>query len=549
MSHQSNLISEDILEYLQQHEHKELLRLLTCGSVDDGKSTLIGRLLHDSKMIYEDQLEAIKTDSAKSGNAGEKLDLSLLVDGLQAEREQGITIDVAYRYFSTAKRKFIIADTPGHEQYTRNMATGASTAQLAIILIDSRYGVLTQTKRHSFIASLLGIEHILVAVNKMDLVDFSEERYEEIKNDYLAFSKGITLNDLSFVPISALDGDNVVTNSPNMPWYTGKPLMEILETVEIAKDKNVSDFRFPIQYVNRPNLDFRGYSGTIASGIVRKGDEVMALPSRKTSTVESIVTFDGELEESFVDQAVTLTLTDEIDISRGDMLVKPDNVPPVSNRFSAHIVWMSEDALLPGKQYYIKHATTLTTGSVNKFHHLIDVNSFEESATDRLNLNEIGLCEVTVNQPLAFDPYSRNRGTGAFIIVDRLTNITVGAGMIDEAVDDTDITAFAPVTDTEREARNGHQPGLILITGLEAEKLAHALERHLFERGCAVIALDQELEPQTAKALEQAGLLVILSRPLAGAKFIAQGNADNDAEIAKALGQMVGELRKGHYLR
>ncbi len=549
MSHQSNLISEDILEYLKQHEHKELLRLLTCGSVDDGKSTLIGRLLHDSKMIYEDQLEAIKKDSAKSGSAGEKLDLSLLVDGLQAEREQGITIDVAYRYFSTAKRKFIIADTPGHEQYTRNMATGASTAQLAIILIDARYGVLTQTKRHSFIASLLGIEHILVAVNKMDLVDFSQERFEEIKQDYLTFSKGITLNDLTFVPISALDGDNVVANSPNMPWYTDKPLMEILETVEIAKDRNLNDFRFSVQYVNRPNLDFRGYSGTIASGIIRKGDEVMALPSRKTSTVESIVTFDGDLEEAFADQAVTITLADEIDISRGDMLVKLDNVPPVSNRFSAHIVWMSEDAVLPGRQYYIKHATTLTTGSLSKIHHLVDVNTFEESSTDRLNLNEIGLCEVTVNQPLAFDPYSRNRGTGAFIIVDRLTNVTVGAGMIEEAVDDTDITAFAPITEAEREARHGHKPGLIQVSGTEAEKLAHALERNLFERGCAVIALEQELSTQTAQALEQAGLLVILTKPLVDANFVAQAKADSEAEISKALGQIIGELRKGHYLR
>ncbi|WP_020409681.1 sulfate adenylyltransferase subunit CysN [Hahella ganghwensis] len=549
MSHQSNLISEDILEYLKQHEHKELLRLLTCGSVDDGKSTLIGRLLHDSKMIYEDQLEAIKKDSAKGGNAGEKLDLSLLVDGLQAEREQGITIDVAYRYFSTAKRKFIIADTPGHEQYTRNMATGASTAQLAIILIDARHGVLTQTKRHSFIASLLGIEHILVAINKMDLVDYSQERYEEIKQDYLEFSKGITLNDLKFVPISALDGDNVVTNSDKMSWYTDKPLMEILETVETAKDKNVSDFRLPVQYVNRPNLDFRGYSGTIASGIIRKGDEVMVLPSRKTSTVESIVTFDGDLEEAFIDQAVTLTLADEIDISRGDTLVKPDNVPPVSNRFQAHIVWMNEDAMLPGRQYYIKQATTLATGSVSKIHHLIDVNTMEESTSDRLNLNEIGLCEVTLNQPLAFDPYSRNRATGAFIIVDRLTNVTIGAGMIEEAVDDADITAFNPVSEAEREARNGHKPGVISVSGQAVDKLAHALERNLFERGCAVVAIEQPVTPETIRALTQAGLLVILSQDVADITPVATASADNEASVSKALGQIIGELRKGHFLK
>ena len=338
MSHQSSLISENILEYLQQHEQKELLRLLTCGSVDDGKSTLIGRLLHDSKMIYEDQLDAIKKDNAKSGNAGEKLDLSLLVDGLQAEREQGITIDVAYRYFSTAKRKFIIADTPGHEQYTRNMATGASTAQLAIILIDARHGVMTQTKRHSFIASLLGIQHVLVAINKMDLMEFSEDRYEEIKKDYLEFARSIDLHDLKFIPISALDGDNVVTNSENMPWYHDQPLMEYLETVAIQRDKNVTDFRLPVQYVSRPDLNFRGYCGTIASGIVRTGDEIIVMPSRKTSKVKSIVTFDEELGEAFVDQAVTLTLEDEIDISRGDLLAHPDNVPQISNRFLAATV-------------------------------------------------------------------------------------------------------------------------------------------------------------------------------------------------------------------
>ncbi|QAY54205.1 sulfate adenylyltransferase subunit CysN [Hahella sp. KA22] len=549
MSHQSNLISEDILEYLKQHEHKELLRLLTCGSVDDGKSTLIGRLLHDSKMIYEDQLEAIKKDSAKSGNAGEKLDLSLLVDGLQAEREQGITIDVAYRYFSTAKRKFIIADTPGHEQYTRNMATGASTAQLAIILIDARHGVLKQTKRHTFIASLLGIQHILVAVNKMDLVDYSEERYEEIKQEYLNFAKGLTLHDLKFVPISALDGDNVVSNSPAMPWYKDKPLMEILETVEISRDKNLSDFRMPVQYVNRPNLDFRGYSGTVSSGIIRKGDPIMALPSRKTSTVKSIVTFEGEQEEAFSDQAVTLTLADEIDISRGDVLVRPDNVPCVSNRMQAHIVWMSEAPLLPGRQYYIKQATHLATGSVSRIHHQIDVNTLEKSETDTLQLNEIGSCEVTLNQPLVFDPYSRNRTTGAFIIIDRLTNVTIGAGMIESAVDDADIAAFAPITDAEREARNGHKPGLIKVEGELADKLAYALERNLFERGKSVVVVEETLAEATLTALLKAGLLVIATQSVESyeGEVAATVSAADEKELSTQVNRVIGELVEKHY--
>jgi sulfate adenylyltransferase subunit 1 len=335
MSHQSELIAQDINAYLAQHEQKELLRFLTCGSVDDGKSTLIGRLLHDSKMIYEDQLDAIRSDSVKHGTTGEKIDLALLVDGLQAEREQGITIDVAYRYFSTAKRKFIIADTPGHEQYTRNMATGASTCDLAIILIDARYGVVTQTRRHSYIASLLGIKHIVVAVNKMDLLDFDQAVFEKIKQDYFDFSAKLGMNNVMFVPISALDGDNVVNRSERSPWYQGQTLMEIFETVPIAGDKNYSDFRFPVQYVNRPNLDFRGFCGNIASGLVKVGDEIRVLPSGKTSYVKSIVTYDGELPEAFTGQAVTLTLTTEVDVSRGDMLVLAKDSVPQSNHLKA----------------------------------------------------------------------------------------------------------------------------------------------------------------------------------------------------------------------
>jgi len=446
MSHQSELIAEDINAYLAQHEQKELLRFLTCGSVDDGKSTLIGRLLHDSKMIYEDQLAAIESDSTKHGTTGEKIDLALLVDGLQAEREQGITIDVAYRYFSTSKRKFIIADTPGHEQYTRNMATGASTCDLAIILIDARYGVQTQTRRHSYIASLLGIKHIVVAINKMDLMDFSEDRFNEIREEYLGFAQDLGLaNDLHFVPMSALDGDNVVNRSEHTAWYTapkysGQTLMEILESVYIADDKNVGDFRFPVQYVNRPNLDFRGFCGTIASGEIAVGDEITSLPSGKTSRVESIVTYDGNLQSAFVGQAVTLTLTDEIDISRGDMIVKKGDVVSQTNHLQAHIVWMADRALEANAEYFFKFATKLTSGRVDTIHHQIDVNTQALNKKDRLELNDIGVIDLTLNQPVVIDPYEANRTTGAFIVVDRMTNVTVGAGMISHILESVEVS-------------------------------------------------------------------------------------------------------------
>ena len=453
MSHQSDLIAEDIEAYLAQHERKELLRFLTCGSVDDGKSTLIGRLLHDSKMIYEDQLAAIESDSGKHGTTGEKIDLALLVDGLQAEREQGITIDVAYRYFSTAKRKFIIADTPGHEQYTRNMATGASTCDLAVILIDARYGVQTQTRRHSYIASLLGIKHIVVAINKMDLIDFSEDKFKAIKAEYLAFAEKLGLdNDIYFVPMSALDGDNVVNISERMPWYStsaygGQSLMQILESVEIAADKNAEDFRFPVQYVNRPNLDFRGFCGTVASGAVAVGDKIRVLPSGKTSQVKSIVTYDGELPSAFIDQAVTLTLADEIDVSRGDMIVKADAALASTNHVKAHLVWMSESVLEADKPFFFKFASQLTSGHIENLVHRIDVNTQEQIDIQRVVLNDIALVDVALNQPVAVDPYQRNRATGAFIVIDRLTNITVGAGMVVEALESLeqtqDTTAFA----------------------------------------------------------------------------------------------------------
>lgn len=543
MAHQSDLIGQDILAYLKQHENKELLRLLTCGSVDDGKSTLIGRLLHDSKMIYEDQLEAIKRDSSKMGNAGEKIDFSLLVDGLQAEREQGITIDVAYRFFSTDKRKFIIADTPGHEQYTRNMATGASTAQLAIILIDARYGVLQQTRRHSFLASLLGIKHIVVAVNKMDIVDYSQEKFESIKKDYLEFAAKLNLKDIRFVPISALDGDNVVSLSENTPWYTDKPLMSILETVEIARDANLTDFRLPVQYVNRPNLDFRGFCGTIASGLIRPGDEVIALPSRKTSKVQDIVTYDGNLEEAGPGQAVTLTLEDEIDISRGDMICRADNVPPTSNRFEATIVWMAEQAMTPGRQYYIKHCGTLASASVNKLMYRTDVNTLERhSDNDQLQLNEIGYCQVTLNQPLSFDAYTRNPGTGAFILIDRLTNVTIGAGMIEKPIEETESISYDPISEDERSARYGHSATLIKVGGKLADTLSAGIERALFDRSMTVFNAEG-LSAESVKALLQAGLIVI-SKEAGDSEAHITVAADAEAELATQLARAVGEVRK-----
>ena len=498
MSHQSDLISTDINAYLAQHERKELLRLLTCGSVDDGKSTLIGRLLHDSKMIYEDQLSAIKADSVKSGTTGGEIDLALLVDGLQAEREQGITIDVAYRYFSTARRKFIIADTPGHEQYTRNMATGASTCDLAVILIDARHGVQVQTRRHSFITSLLGIKHIVVAINKMDLVNFSEEVFERIKADYIQFTSKLKKADFYFIPMSALNGDNVVNPSEHMPWYTGQTLMSLFDTVEIAKDRNLTDLRFPVQYVNRPNLNFRGFCGTIASGVVRKGDEIVVLPSQKKSRVKSIVTQDEELEAAYTEMAITLTLEDEIDISRGDMIVHSDNYPVVTDSFNATLVWMIEQPMLPGKMYEFKLGTKTVTGRISTLKNLIDVNTLEKRPAPSLELNGIGECEITVDQLVSVDNYSANRSTGAFIVIDRLTNVTVGAGMISvnkeaSTVHEAASSSTIHVTREERAARYGQNPATVMFIGVSGSgksTLAHGLERRLFDMGRVSTVLD-----------------------------------------------------------
>ncbi|WP_136248107.1 sulfate adenylyltransferase subunit CysN [Halomonas borealis] len=435
MSHQSTLIADNIEQYLHEHETKDLLRFITCGSVDDGKSTLIGRLLHDSKMIFDDQLAAITQASKKSGTTGEEVDLALLVDGLQSEREQGITIDVAYRFFSTDRRKFIIADTPGHEQYTRNMATGASTAGLAVILIDARYGVQTQTRRHSFIADLVGIRHLVIAVNKMDLVGYSQARFDEIVAEYRAFAEQLGAEDIRFVPLSALKGDNVVNPSEAMSWYRvdGKPgpaLLELLESVEVRHDHNLTDLRLPVQYVNRPNLDFRGYAGTLEAGVLRPGQAIKVLPSGKVSTVERIVTFDGDLEDAWPGQAITVTLADEIDVSRGDWIVAADAEVTEAAAFDADIVWMSEQALEPGREVDIRLAGRSVAGHVETIHHQVDVNTLARHAAERLELNAIARCRVALNGEVPLDAYDRSPGTGSFIVIDRLSNITVGAGMI-----------------------------------------------------------------------------------------------------------------------
>jgi sulfate adenylyltransferase subunit 1 len=454
MIESNTLLEEDILGYLDQHENKELMRFLTCGSVDDGKSTLIGRLLHDSKMIFEDHLSAIKNDSKKFNTTDGEFDLALLVDGLQSEREQGITIDVAYRYFTTDKRKFIIADTPGHEQYTRNMATGASNCDLAIVMVDARHGMMTQTRRHSFIASLLGIKHVVVAINKMDLVDFSEERYNDIIADYQEFAKQLDIPDIRFAPISALRGDNVVNRSESTPWYDGDTLMETLENIEISTDRNLENFRLPVQYVIRPNLDFRGFAGTIASGTVKPGDAVVSLPSGKTSTVKTISTFDGDIAEAGAAEAITLTLEDEIDVSRGDMLVKVGDLPHVSKGVKAHVIWMAEDAMKLHKQYAVKFVSKKAQGSVVAIEHKIDVNTMETSAAETLALNEIALCDLSFDMPVIFDKYQNNRITGAFIIIDRITNGTVGAGMIVNDLDLAGLDTSISTDDLKSEIRN-----------------------------------------------------------------------------------------------
>jgi sulfate adenylyltransferase large subunit len=475
--------------------------------VDDGKSTLIGRLLYDSKGVYEDQIASIQKVSRNGTNHG-GLDLSLLTDGLRAEREQGITIDVAYRYFSTARRKFIIADTPGHEQYTRNMATGASTANLAIVLVDARLGVLPQSRRHAYIASLLGIPHIVVAVNKMDLVDFREEVYTAIRDEFSAFCGQLRMPDVRFIPISALDGDNVVTRSARTPWYDGPPLLEHLETVPLSEDYNLEDLRFPVQYVIRPDLDFRGFAGQMASGRIRRGDPIAVLPSGRTSRVKSIVTWDGELEEAFAPMSITVCLEDEIDVSRGDMLVHAANRPHVGGHIEAHVVWMNEKPLEPGKAYLIKHTTQTVRVRVDAIRHRVEINSLERQPAGSLQLNEIGLVALEAQKPLFFDPYRRNRGTGSFVLIDPISNETLAGGMIESAAR---IGLRGRVTAAEREAARGHAATVVLLPPGHSD-LAYELERLLFDHGWLVHVVERaEHLGQAVRTAVSAGMVTIVA--------------------------------------
>ena len=493
MSHQSELIATDIEAYLAEHERKDLLRFLTCGSVDDGKSTLIGRLLHDSHMIYEDQLASLEADSTTQGSAGDQVDLALLTDGLKAEREQGITIDVAYRYFSTAKRKFIIADTPGHEQYTRNMVTGASTADLAVILIDARKGVLTQTRRHSYLAHLIGIRHIVLAVNKMDLIGYSQARFDEIVAEYREFAASIGIGDFVAMPISGFKGDNITAPSPNTPWYSGPSLVEHLETVEVdSATDQAKPFRMPVQWVNRPNLDFRGFSGLIAGGTVKPGDAVRVLPSGKTSTVSRIVTLDGDLDGAVAGQSVTICLADEIDCSRGDVIATADQPPQAADQFEATIVWMDDDAMLVGRSYWLKLGTQTVSVTVQQPKYTVNVNTLEHLACKTLELNAIGVAEIATDKPLVFEPYAESRTLGGFILIDKLTNRTVGAGMLHFALRRAQNVHWQ-ATDITREVHaslKNQKPKVLWFTGLsgsgkstianEVEKRLNLMNRHTF---------------------------------------------------------------------
>ena len=493
MAHQSALIAQDIDAYLHQHQHKSLLRFITCGSVDDGKSTLIGRLLYDSKMIFDDQLAALESDSRRVGTQGENIDFALLVDGLAAEREQGITIDVAYRFFSTEKRKFIVADTPGHEQYTRNMVTGASTADLAVILIDARKGVLTQTRRHSYLAHLLGIRNLVLAVNKMDLVDWSKDRFDEIVADYAAFGRELGIGGFLAIPISGLNGDNIASKSQATPWYSGPSLIEHLETVELDESRlQAASFRLPVQWVNRPNLDFRGFCGEIASGVVRPGDRVRIARSGRDSRVKDVWLADQRLELGVAGQSVTVTLEDEIDCSRGDIIAAADDPPEVADQFETTLVWMHEDHLLPGRSYLLKIGARTVTATVTEIKHRVDVNSLEHLAAKELELNAIAVCNVSTDQPLAFDPYETNPGTGGFILIDRMSNATVGAGMIHFALRRAHNIHWQAL-DIDRQARaglKGQKPAVLWFTGLSGagkstianlvEKKLHADGRHTY---------------------------------------------------------------------
>jgi bifunctional enzyme CysN/CysC len=538
MAHASASAAGDILAYLENHEKKSLLRFITCGSVDDGKSTFIGRLLFDTKLIYEDQLQALEGDSKKFGTQGEKIDLALLVDGLAAEREQGITIDVAYRFFSTEKRKFIVADTPGHEQYTRNMATGASSADLAVILIDARKGVLTQTRRHSYIVSLLGIRHVVAAVNKMDLVGWSKDAFNKIEADYRTFAEKLGFQSIVCIPISALDGDNTATKSPKSPWHRGPAVLPYLETIETESRLADLPLRFPVQWVNRPNLDFRGFAGTVASGMARPGDEIAVTPSGKRSRIARIVTADGDLDAAGPHQAVTLTLEDEIDVSRGDVLSHARAPAEQSDQFAAHVLWMHEDALMPGRQYLLKMANRTTPATITELKHKVNVNTLEHLSAKTLELNEIGYCNLSTAQPVAFDPYSENRTTGGFILIDRLTNNTVGAGMINFSLRRAQNVHWQDL-DVDKAARAGlknQKPCVLWFTGLSGSgksTVANLVERRLLDLGRHTYLLDGDnvrhglnrdlgftaadrvenirRVSETAKLMTDAGLIVLVS--------------------------------------
>ena len=495
MSHQSELISGDILAYLKTQEEKSMLRFITCGSVDDGKSTLIGRLLWDSKFVFEDQLISLEADSKKVGTQGDDIDYALLLDGLQAEREQGITIDVAYRYFSTDKRKFIVADTPGHEQYTRNMVTGASTADVAVVLVDARKGLLTQTRRHSFLVSLVGIRNVVLAVNKMDMVDYSASKFHAIREEYEAFASELGISNIVSIPLSALKGDNVIDRSENTKWYSGPTLMEHLETVAVDRGQTDKPFRMPVQWVNRPNLDFRGFSGTIASGTLSVGDKIAVPSSGQTSVVDRIVTMDGDLDQAHDGQAVTVTLKDEIDISRGDLLADPLDRPDHADQFEAKVVWMHEDALLPGRSYLLKVGPSSVPATVSDLKYKVNVNTLEHEPGKTLELNEVGVCNVSLSKALSFDPYVENHATGSFILVDRFSNATVAAGMIDFALRRATNVHWqaVEVNKQAREEQNGQKARVLWFTGLSGSgksTVANLVEKKLLSMGKHTYLLD-----------------------------------------------------------
>jgi bifunctional enzyme CysN/CysC len=490
------LIAEDVEAYLQRHQHKSMLRFITCGSVDDGKSTLIGRLLYDSKMIFEDQLAALESDSKRVGTQGQEIDFALLVDGLAAEREQGITIDVAYRFFSTEKRKFIVADCPGHEQYTRNMVTGASTADLAVILVDARKGVLVQTRRHSYLCHLLGIRNIVLAVNKMDLIDYDRERYDTICNDYRAFAQTIGIGEITCIPISGFKGDNITTKSPNMPWFDGDPLILHLEDVRVDSEADqTKPFRLPVQWVNRPNLDFRGFAGQIASGNIRCGDAIRILPSGTTSTVSRIVSFDGDLNEAVAGQSVTLCLADEVDCSRGNVIAAADIPPQCADQFEAHLVWMSDEPLTPGRGYWLKLGTQTVSATVQQPKYQINVNTMEQLAAKTLDLNAIGVAVVTTDRQLVFESYVQNRALGGFILIDKISNATVAAGMLNFALRRAENIHWQAI-DISRDAharQKGQEPRLLWFTGLSGSgksTIANLVEKKLYALGKHSFLLD-----------------------------------------------------------